>query len=449
MDGPPPRHTVTAQFQTLFERCLPVTTAARLLPELVSAWSGACPGCTVTVVAAVPRARNVEFCRQPAVGAPLFRSLVAVDPPDLAGQADCLRRFVLASVQASQPENSEQTKTSPAAPLAAETAELRSIPLQHHGQSVGVVLLEGSAAAGLATAAPAELPGMTAALLAQLAALRKRPTAAEFSQQLQEQRLESLAEFAAGAGHEINNPATTIAGRARLLLEHETDPGRRQSLETIGAEALRIRDMIGDTMLFGRPPAPVPEHVPAVAALRQAIERFGQSLAERGRPVILETPPAAESLYLLADPVQLEIAVGALLANAVQAVADVPDVPDAGPRITLRLDHADTARHSDPSVSRTVRLTVTDNGCGFSDLEARHLFDPFFSGRQAGRGLGFGLSKAWRIVRAHGGTIQLTSLREPTVLTVFWPMAESPAEFGRQAGPAQAADSEPDAAPGG
>ena len=71
-------------------------------------------------------------------------------------------------------------------------------------------------------------------------------------------KLEALAEFAAGAGHEINNPATTIAGRATLLLRDETDPIRRQALKTIGGQAYRIRDMIGDLMLFARPPEPQP-----------------------------------------------------------------------------------------------------------------------------------------------------------------------------------------------
>ena len=48
-------------------------------------------------------------------------------------------------------------------------------------------------------------------------------------------------------------------------------------------------------------------------------------------------------------------------------------------------------------------------GPGFSEEERQHLFDPFYSGREAGRGLGFGLSKCWRIVRNHGGRIDVQS----------------------------------------
>jgi C4-dicarboxylate-specific signal transduction histidine kinase len=53
----------------------------------------------------------------------------------------------------------------------------------------------------------------------------------------------------------------------------------------------------------------------------------------------------------------------------------------------------------------TVQISVADNGPGVSDAIRPHLFDPFFSGREAGRGLGFGLTKAWRIVTDHGGDL--------------------------------------------
>lgn len=52
-------------------------------------------------------------------------------------------------------------------------------------------------------------------------------------------------------------------------------------------------------------------------------------------------------------------------------------------------------------------VAVTDSGPGVDPEMASQIFDPFFSGREAGRGLGFGLSKAWRIIQLHGGDIEL------------------------------------------
>jgi C4-dicarboxylate-specific signal transduction histidine kinase len=56
---------------------------------------------------------------------------------------------------------------------------------------------------------------------------------------------------------------------------------------------------------------------------------------------------------------------------------------------------------------------VTDDGPGIAPDVRPHIFDPFFSGREAGRGLGFGLSKAWRIVTEHGGQLTVESPAEP------------------------------------
>lgn len=91
-------------------------------------------------------------------------------------------------------------------------------------------------------------------------------------------KLEALAEFAAGAGHEINNPVATIVGRTELLLKGETNPERRQALLTIGAQALRIRDMIGDLMVYARPPQPQPESLNLVEVVNEVVLKLDESL---------------------------------------------------------------------------------------------------------------------------------------------------------------------------
>ena len=59
-----------------------------------------------------------------------------------------------------------------------------------------------------------------------------------------------------------------------------------------------------------------------------------------------------------------------------------------------------------------IGVTISDNGPGVNREHKKHLFDPFFSGREAGRGIGFGLSKAWRIVDLHGGSLTLDQTYE-------------------------------------
>jgi signal transduction histidine kinase len=100
--------------------------------------------------------------------------------------------------------------------------------------------------------------------------------------QFRDAKLKSLAEFAAGAGHEINNPLGTILGRSQLLLRQESDPERRRWLAAIGGQALRIRDMISDTMVFARPPAPKPRVVEIEPLIHSVTDRFAEELLSSG-----------------------------------------------------------------------------------------------------------------------------------------------------------------------
>src|SRR5258708_15229325 len=142
---------------------------------------------------------------------------------------------------------------------------------------------------------------------------------ADFDRQLADLKLRALAEFAAGAGHEINNPVATIVGYAQQLLTGETDPDRRHALATIGAQAYRIRDMIGDVMLFGRPPAPNPEPLDLSAILRELVEKFSGQAREASLRLHIEIEAGAK-VPIFADPVQLRIVISSLLRNCFEAL---------------------------------------------------------------------------------------------------------------------------------
>ncbi len=228
----------------------------------------------------------------------------------------------------------------------------------------------------------------------------------EKDRQLVDLKLRALAEFAAGAGHEINNPVATIVGYVQQLLAGESDPDRRQALLTIGAQAYRIRDMIGDCMLFARPPEPRPQQLELSGVIREMADKFKEEAGTAG--IRLQVTSEAE-VPIMADPVQLKIVVTSLLRNSFEAVVREGKI-------------AIDARVIDEHGQQDALFSISDDGPALSESDREHLFDPFYSGRQAGRGLGFGLSKAWRIVTLHGGrmTVAAPAARGVT-FTIRWP----------------------------
>ncbi len=227
----------------------------------------------------------------------------------------------------------------------------------------------------------------------------------DFLRALEAEKLEAMAEFAAGAGHEINNPLTVIAGRAQLLLRDERDPERRRDLALIVAQAMRVHEMIADMMLFARPPRPEFQRVDAAKLVDDLVAELLPTAAAQETELRRMGDPGPA--FVRADPAQLAVVLRALCRNAFEALR-------RGGRVDLELKGSGVflseAENQGPGVLLSeVRILVRDNGPGLKPEERRHAFDPFYSARQAGRGLGLGLSKAWRIAANHGGRIDVES----------------------------------------
>jgi signal transduction histidine kinase len=262
-------------------------------------------------------------------------------------------------------------------------------------------------------------------LMARLA--RQQQLESTFQQTLEAEKLAAMAEFAAGAGHEINNPLAIIAGRAQLFLSDEPDPQRRRDLAIINVQAMRVYEMIADMMLFARPPRPQLAEVDVVALVEQIAAAWSPKAAERRIALQRDLPPGP--LLIAADATQLTVALRALLDNALQAI-------DSDGHVDISIRARILARSASEGAARTTsnphsaapslalwasvveapllssgefEIVVRDSGPGITPEVRRHLFDPYYSGRQAGRGLGLGLSKCWRIVTMHGGRIDVDS----------------------------------------
>jgi signal transduction histidine kinase len=217
-----------------------------------------------------------------------------------------------------------------------------------------------------------------------------RQTAETEETRLEEQKLDSLSEFAAGAGHELNNPLAVVVGRAQLLLSRTDDAETARSLRIMINQAGRAHRILRDLMFVGRPPARRPRSCRPSELLRESVRDFQEECTAKGIRLsseIDETGPTAWT-----DPDALRHLADIFIRNAVQATPSGGKI-QVGSKVQ----------------KEELLWWFLDSGRGLDSTEAAHLFDPFYCGRQAGRGLGMGLPRAARIVGNAGGRIRWTS----------------------------------------
>lgn len=200
-------------------------------------------------------------------------------------------------------------------------------------------------------------------------------------------KLEALAEFAAGAGHELNNPLAVILGRAQLLLTKRPDPETARSLRAIAAQAQRAHRILRDLMGVARPAPARPRPCLPDEVVRACVRDLRDEADARGVGLLAETRDPGPRAFL--DPEPLRHLADVLARNAIEAT------PPGG-----------TVRFTATGDAKTLRWSVQDDGRGLAPDETTHLFDPFFCGRQAGRGLGLGLPRAARFVARSGGDLR-------------------------------------------
>ncbi len=207
-----------------------------------------------------------------------------------------------------------------------------------------------------------------------------------FDEKLLEAKLSAMAEFAAGASHEINNPLAVIATNVQLLMSHEDDEERLDHYETVLRQTKRIHELLNGTRQFARPPKPIPALL-SVSSWVNAVARDCEPEATE-RNVSLELPRTGQAGRLWADAGQVRSIVSHLVKNAIAAAGD-----EGWVRVRIEAEE------------KTSKIIVEDSGEAPTPRTTQHLFDPFYSGREAGRGRGLGLPIAWQLARQNGGTL--------------------------------------------
>jgi len=241
----------------------------------------------------------------------------------------------------------------------------------------------------------AEFEELRAGLEQMAAGLRERE-----ARLLKSERLAGLGALSAGVAHELNNPLGVIIGYVKTLRKTPLDAETADELRIVEEEAHQCRRIVEDLVAFAREPRLERKRVDVTAVVRDVVDR----LAHAGEIPTSSVEVASPSpVHATIDGTRIAQVVRNLLLNAVAA-----SPPEAKVIIDVRQENG----------AAVVRMK--DRGAGIAPEDLPHLFEPFFSRRSGGSGLGLAVSHG--IVTAHGGTIDVQSvLGKGTIVTVSFP----------------------------
>jgi two-component system sensor histidine kinase PilS (NtrC family) len=218
--------------------------------------------------------------------------------------------------------------------------------------------------------------------------------------QMQESRqLAAIGELAAGIAHEIRNPLGAISGCVQMLKAYDKDgeqnPQKHRLMNIILREAQHLNNWIGEFLQYARPNNPDFQNLDLERFIHDTV-MLAKKDPDFHRTKINIAVESTEAPYVQADPGQVRQVVWNLLQNARQALIDVED-----PKINISIEHASSAS------GKIVLLKIQDNGEGIPETNQKSVFEPFFTTRRHGTGLG--LATVHRIMQSHRGSVQLIS----------------------------------------
>ena len=231
---------------------------------------------------------------------------------------------------------------------------------------------------------------------------------------IQTEKMSSIGVLATGIAHEINNPLTSVAGCAEALLRRFRDEPELTRdfrldvfphyLEVIVRESYRCKGIIDHLLSFGRKSDGSVSPVDMNEVLKEILELLRHQSVYRQIGVVTDLQPNLPRV--MGDPSGLRQVCMNLLVNAHQAIKGKGEV-------TVTSTYAGDTM---------VAIRIGDTGCGIAQDTIDRIWDPFFTTKEVGKGVGLGLALTYDIVKRHGGEIEVeSSIGKGSLFTVLLP----------------------------
>jgi putative nucleotidyltransferase with HDIG domain len=297
----------------------------------------------------------------------------------------------------------------------------KTAPLLVGGRAIGGIVFEqrGPGDPGRQLGAFGRAASVGAGIIAVASARRRQEGLAEqFAELLGELRegrgrlatvksLAAIAEMAAGAAHELNNPLAVISGRVQLLYDGEDDKNKKQMLKQIQERAEEISLIVSDLMGFARPKEPAPKAVSVRALVDAAVRQTAKT--HKLKKLKAELISIDELGEVCVDNKQVAAAIANIISNALESYE-----PQSGP---IRIDGGCEQPEGFAAFS------IIDSGRGMDAETLAKAAQPFFSARPAGRKRGMGLAHAQRLLQLNNGSLHLASeAGAGTIVTIRLPV---------------------------
>lgn len=233
----------------------------------------------------------------------------------------------------------------------------------------------------------------------------------------QAHKMEAVGRLAGGVAHDFNNLLTIIRGHADLLADRAENDAQKKSVDQIQKASNRAVAMTRQLLAFSRMQVLEPRPMD----LNVTIAELGKMLPRLiGEHIEYTFEPQSDLHWVLGDPGQIEQVLMNLAVNARDAM------PHGGQLIvrTSNVEVNDSEASQRPAMmpGSYAKITVTDTGAGMDEETKAHIFEPFYTTKEAGRGTGLGLATAYGIVKQSRGFIWVeTQLGHGTTFEIFLP----------------------------